>query len=89
MLSILLDGPIPGCGKTALTSKLAIESQFPFVKFISPDAFVGYSESSKVQAIVKIFNDAYKSQLSLIVLDDFERLIEFMHIGPRFSNVVL
>lgn len=56
---------------------------------ISPENFVGYSELSKINAIVKIFDDAYKSPLSLIVLDDIERLIEFIHIGPRFSNAVL
>ena len=36
-----------------------------------------------------MFEDAYKSPLSLIVLDDIERLLEFVHIGPRFSNTVL
>jgi vesicle-fusing ATPase len=25
----------------------------------------------------------------LIVIDDIERLIEFIHIGPRFSNTIL
>ena len=39
--------------------------------------------------IVKIFDDAYKSDLSLIILDDIERLIEFIHIGSRFSNILL
>ena len=39
--------------------------------------------------INKIFNNSYKSALSVIVLDDIERLIEFIHIGPRFSNPVL
>lgn len=38
---------------------------------------------------MKTFDDAYKSPLSLIVLDDIERLIEFIHIGPRFSNAIL
>ena len=33
--------------------------------------------------------DAYKSPLSLILLDDIERLIDYVHIGPRFSNSVL
>lgn len=56
---------------------------------ISPENFVGYTEFAKVQAIAKIFEDAYKSPLSLIVLDDIERLLEFVHIGPRFSNAVL
>lgn len=43
----------------------------------------------KINKIVKTFDDAYKSPLSLIVLDDIERLIEFIHIGPRFSNNIL
>jgi len=88
LLSILLQGR-NGCGKTALAAKLAIESGFPFVKMISPESFVGYSPLEKVSKIVKIFDDAYKSPLSLIVLDDIERLIEFIHIGPNFSNQIL
>lgn len=78
-----------GCGKTALAASLAYESKFPFVKLITPESFVGFSDFAKIQAIVKVFEDAYKSPLSLIVLDDIERLIEFIHIGPRFSNPVL
>jgi vesicle-fusing ATPase len=88
LLTILLEGR-NGSGKTALAAKLALKSHFPFVKMISPENFVGYSEFAKVNAIVKIFEDAYKSPLSLIVLDDIERLIEFIHIGPRFSNAIL
>jgi vesicle-fusing ATPase len=68
---------------------LALESDFPFVKLISPENFVGMSEGIKIQQIVKTFEDAYKSNLSLIILDDIERLIEFIHIGPRFSNLIL
>jgi len=33
--------------------------------------------------------EAYKSPLSLIVIDDLERLIEYIRVGPRFSNYVL
>lgn len=47
LLSILLAGD-NGCGKTALAAKLAISSNFPFVKFISPENFVGYSEHAKI-----------------------------------------
>jgi vesicle-fusing ATPase len=72
-----------------LAAKIAIDSGFPFVKMISPENYVGFTEFAKVQAIAKIFEDAYKSPLSLIVLDDIERLLEFVHIGPRFSNTVL
>lgn len=88
MLTILLEG-VTGCGKSALASKIALESGFPYVKMISPENFVGFSELAKISAMVKIFEDAYKSPLSMIVLDDIERLLEFIHIGPRFSNAVL
>lgn len=59
------------------------------MKLISPENFVGYSEQAKISQIVRVFEDAYKSPLSIIVLDDIERLIEFIHIGPRFSNPIL
>ncbi len=35
------------------------------------------------------FHDAHKSPMSIIVLDNLERLIEYVSIGPRFSNLVL
>ena len=37
----------------------------------------------------KIFNDAYKSQLSCVIIEDIERLIEFTHFGQRFTNSIL
>lgn len=88
LLTVLLEGET-GAGKTALAAKIALESKFPYVKMISPEQFVGFTEFAKVQAIAKVFNDAYRSPLSLIVLDDIERLLEFIHIGPRFSNTIL
>ena len=51
--------------------------------------FVGKPDYTKVQEIVKVFEDAYKSNLSLIILDDLERLIEYISIGSRFSNLLL
>jgi len=87
-LSILLSGK-SGCGKTAFASKLALESGFPFIKIISPDDFIGYTENSRVQKINKVFEDAYKSLASIIIVDDIERHLEYVRIGPRFSNIVL
>ena len=88
IFSVLLYGPA-GSGKTALAAKMAIDSEFPFIKLVSPEDMVGFSEASKVQALSKAFMDAYKSQMSIIVLDNIERLVDWVPIGPRFSNTVL
>jgi len=88
LLSILLEGA-PGSGKTALAAHLATKSNYAFVRRIGADQFVGWNELTKVAEISKIFDDAYKTPLSVIVLDDLERLMEYVRIGPRFSNVIL
>jgi vesicle-fusing ATPase len=88
LLSVLLEGE-PGCGKTALASYLALHSGFPYVKIISPESLVKYMESGKYTAIYNTFEDGYKSPYSIIILDNIEKLIEYIRIGPRFSNLLL
>jgi vesicle-fusing ATPase len=88
LMSVLLTGP-SGSGKTALAAKVALASGFPFVKRISGETLLNHHEGGKADAVARVFNDAYKSPLSLIILDDIERLIEYVAVGPRFSNVVL
>jgi vesicle-fusing ATPase len=87
-MSVLLQGP-QNSGKTAVAAKVAVDSGFPFVRMISADEMIGYSDTSKSQTIHKAFLDSYKSPLSLIFIDDIERIIEYVPIGPRFSNTVL
>ena len=43
-----------GSGKTALAVKIAQESNFPFVKVISPEKMIGFHESAKCQTIKKV-----------------------------------
>ena len=88
LISILIEGA-PGAGKTALAASLALQSSFPFIKLVSPNGLVGMTEAAKAQHIARVFDDAHKSPLSLILLDDLERLLEYVRIGPRFSNIVL
>ncbi|KAF3625798.1 Vesicle-fusing ATPase [Capsicum annuum] len=75
-------------GKTAMAATVGIQSDFPYVKIISAETMIGLSESSKCSQIVKVFEDAYKSPLSIVVLDGIERLLEYVAIGPRFSNLI-
>lgn len=87
--SVLFHGP-RGAGKTALASYVAMQSNFPFIKLISPKSLVGYrDEGAKKDYIHGVFADAYKSPASILILDDFERLIGWNPIGPRFSSVML
>lgn len=88
LVSAILTGP-PGSGKSALTAHIARLSGFPFVKRISGETLVSLHETGKSDAIAKCFNDAHKSPLSLIILDDIERIIEYVRVGHRFSNAVL
>ncbi|CAJ0903212.1 7492_t:CDS:2, partial [Entrophospora sp. SA101] len=54
LVSVLLHGP-PSSGKTALAATMAMASEFPFIKLISPESMVGYSESAKMTAINKLW----------------------------------
>merc|ERR1711973_391271 len=88
MVSVLLEGA-PNAGKTALDASLAKQSGFPFVKICSPDDMVGFTESAKCKAIRKVFDDAYRSMMSCVVVDNIERLLDYGPIGPRYSNLTL
>lgn len=88
LFSAILHGP-PGSGKTALAAKIALDSQYPFIKMCSPDNMVGFNESMKIEHMRRIFDDAYKSPLSVVLIDNIERIFEWVPIGPRFSNTVL
>ena len=88
LVSILLEGA-PNAGKSALAAKIAKDSGFPFIKICSPENMIGYTESAKCMTIRKIFDDAYKSSVSCVVVDNIERLIDYGPIGPRYANMTL
>jgi vesicle-fusing ATPase len=64
-----------GSGKTAFTASFAQKSEVSFVKRIGADTLAGMSEQQKISAITTAFHDAYRSEQSVIILDDIERLI--------------
>jgi vesicle-fusing ATPase len=88
LMSVLLSGD-PESGKTALAAHAAVASGFPFVRILSADTMIGMSEAQKALEIHSCFLEAYKSPLSLILIDDLERIIEYIRVGPRFGNSVL
>ena len=88
ILSVLLEGN-KYVGKTALAVKIATLSNYPYIRIISADQFIGLHEDEKCNIIQNIFMDGYKSPLSIIILDDIERLIGYCPVGPRFEMKVL
>jgi len=66
-----------------------MKSDFPFARIITAENMMGFTEAAKCHKIAKVFQDTYKSPLSVVVLDDIERLLEYVPIGHRFSNAIL
>lgn len=86
--SILLRGA-RGSGLTTLANHVASDGEIPLTRFYRSSIFFGMTEVAKVQLLTKIFDDASKSQLSCIIFDDIDRIIEYNSNGPRFSNSLL
>jgi len=78
-----------GSGKSAMAAFLANElAKWPFIRVVSADGFVGASDMAICASLDRVFTDAYKSDQSIVILDDIERLIGYT-VGPRFSNAIL
>lgn len=82
---VLLIGE-PGAGTTTLAAEAASKSSFPFIRVYQSRVTAAKTESAKVQYIEKLFDDAARSELSCIVVDGLEVILDYCHIGPRFSN---
>ena len=74
LVTLLMYGK-QGSGKTTIASHFAKVAKFNFIKLITPEKYVGIGPMGKINNIYKVFNDAYKSTSSLIVIDNIERLI--------------
>lgn len=87
--SLLLYGP-PGSGKTALAAAISRDSGIPFVKVIKRGDLAGLSDLQKIQAMQRVFMDADKTPQSVILIDDIEKIFEYVDSAPpRFIASVL
>lgn len=92
LLTVLLHpqgGEGRGYGLTSLAYWTAVSNNFPFAKKISIEDLISCGgDYGRVDKISKIFEDAYRSTSSIIILDGLERILNYM-TGPRFNSAVL
>lgn len=86
--SILLYGS-KGSGTSSLACRLAKDSNIPYVKLISSEDLISYGDFGKMKFVQNIFNNAYRSKSAIIILDDIERLLEYVRVGARFNSSML
>lgn len=70
--SLLLYGT-SGSGKTTLACQMIGQSKIPYAKLLSSEDLIGKTDFGKIKTITDTFNNAYRSPLSLIILDEIER----------------
>jgi vesicle-fusing ATPase len=87
-ISFLIEGG-PGKGITAFATDLALHGDFSYIKFVNASLFIRRGEEGSASGMLGIFEDAHKSELSAIILDDVDRIIDYSSTGPRFSNRML
>lgn len=63
--------------KTSKSVLLAQKINYPYIKVISNNDMIGYSENHKTQYIKDIFNEAYNSSQSVIVIDNMDTIVEY------------
>lgn len=84
---VLIKGE-PGSGLTTVAANMAAETKFPFIRVYEADMSSDRMESAKVQHLRNMFDDASRSELSCIVIDDLDFILDYCHIGPRYSNTM-
>ncbi|KAH8265613.1 hypothetical protein KR038_011780 [Drosophila bunnanda] len=84
----LIEGD-PKSGKSAIAARFAQKSNVPFVKVILPEDLLGAGQAEKCKYLLKLLDDAYVSQDSIVILDDLERLLEYSALDKSYSNEVL
>lgn len=78
-----------GSGTTSLACKLAKETNVPYVKVLSSEDLISYGDFGKMKFVQNVFNNAYRSTSAIIILDDIERLLEYVRVGARFNTSML
>lgn len=87
-MCVLVQGE-PYTGKTHLISHIIKDIMPPYGRVIDPITLIGKNDTDKCQLIKQIYTCSEQSETSIILLDSFERLINWCCIGNTFNNAVL
>jgi vesicle-fusing ATPase len=87
--SVLLTGLDQRCDSSIICAKIAEVSPFPCVKYVAADEFIGMVDHNAASHLKEYFEEVYKSESSLIILDNIEDIICYSPIGPRYNNDTL
>ena len=68
---------IPKSGKTSLSARIAKYINFPYTKIISNNDMVDETENYKKSHIKEIFENAFVTKLSVVVIDEIETIVEY------------
>lgn len=82
---VLLRGE-PTVGLTTIAANMATRTNFPFIQIYSSETADGEPEMVRIHHLKKLFQNAARSELSCVVLDDLENVLDYIHIGPTFSR---
>lgn len=86
LLSILIQGDAY-VGKTTMACQIAKNCGLNCIKFISSESLMDYTFREK--QIYDIFEQGYKTESFMLVLDSIEKLIEYSKLGNIYNNKVL
>ena len=86
MLSILIQGD-PYIGKTTMACQIAKNCNLNCVKFVNSESLMNYG--LKENQLYDIFQQGYRSESFVVVLDSVEKLIEYSKLGNIYNNKIL
>ncbi len=74
-------------GKTTMASNIAINCGLNCIKYVSSDKLLNYA--TKEQQLYDIFEQGYKTDSFILMLDSIERIIEYSKLGNIYNNKIL